>query len=1035
MDSDHGSADSYGQKIALAFQSEFNKNKIDTKIIEFDKAIATDLPDMAGLVIIPDLLQTLDDTYHPDHPNVSYLEPLPGNITNKSKTFLKKAFLLAKKSGKYLIAAASEVQSNSKDKVPQTGAFFAAISFLGSTFGFGDQKILDPVQGGIAGLVKTAAIEWKGVLCRSIDMQPFSEQITEDIQTATALILTRPVVDYNPTTVIQDTNFSSNPDNNLNMDPLDLNTYYKLYNGVEIGIKNGFYIVPELIRQPVVASDLFSPEDAKEEENSLFAAINSDDVIIITGGARGVTAECAIELALHCSPTIILMGRSPLPETEPLWMKNLVSEPEIKKAILANLFQGHPPTPMELQKVCKKMLANREIIRNLDTIGFAGSTVQYYSLDVRDMSDVSVALQDIRNNFGKISAIVHGAGILEDKFIIDKTEQQFSSVFDTKINGMENLINATINDNLKCVVFFSSVAARTGNAGQVDYAMANEVLNKTAQYYSQLQKHTRPKRLCRFLSINWGPWEGGMVSSSLKAAFVKRGIELIPLKLGAQSFVEELFFPTKNSSESSEVEVVLGASLMADPTGSEEFYDNSDSTRGKNRTDKLNEKKTDPPVLFSREKILAFAIGKPSEAFGEKYSPFDTERQIARLPGPPYFFMDRVVKADARAWEMAPGGWIECQFDMPCDGWYFRAAHTNYLPFCILLEIALQPCGWLAAYAGSALKSKDRLFFRNLGGEAQLFEPVNRLKTAIVNRSQSDEAKVQHVDSEHKTEIIFEQKKSKTTTSSPTKFITLTMRSRMTSVSHAGGLIIQNFDMEVLREENYIYKGKTNFGFFTEQSLSNQTGIKNSELHYIPSDDQIRQYSNDEVRNNDTITPAFPYRIQDHHPIIPDDINEDVDVNRTGGMPSKAIRMIDSIDLLLPEGGKYKKGFIKGSKNVNPEEWFFKAHFYQDPVCPGSLGVESFLQIINFYALKTLKYDPTKYELVMAPHTHKWIYRGQITPSNKKIEVYVHIKDMIDLSNIDVHPQNSRITADGLLYVDGLCIYQMEDFSMILKKK
>ncbi|MBF0377023.1 MAG: SDR family oxidoreductase [Desulfamplus sp.] len=960
--------------IALALQSEFSKSKINSEIIKIDDALNKDLSDMAGLVIIAGNNSSLlsnNDLHSELSENVNFI-----NSTN-AKEFLKKAFLLAKQSGKFLVKSCG---------------FFATISFLDGSFGFGDENIddsiqYDPIQGGLAGLVKTASLEWSGVLCKAIDLPSTSaspltplQRRGEYISQIVSLIFTRYSVDS------------------------------ALHGKVEIGIKDGFCIIPELINSPL---PFFSDFPNSGSKNGVYFLLNNKDVIVITGGARGVTAECAVELASRFSPTIILIGRSPIPEPEPAWLNGIVSESDIKKAVLANINNisnttsttNTPPTPMELQKICKKIIANREITQNLERISAAGSVVQYYSVDIRNMEDVRKTLNDIREKFGKISGIVHGAGILEDKLIVDKSESQFEAVFSTKVDGMENLLNATFNnfafycaeinnivtlqngvtlnkqdnsykynDELKFVVFFSSVAARFGNLGQVDYSMANEVLNKTAQYYAKRQNNQ-----CRFLSINWGPWEGGMVSPSLKNAFIKRGIELIPLKEGAESFVDELCMclskvdssqidASKTGSsyieasqvEVSDIEVVIGASLLKDTV--------HNNTKENGVYVRENQSLS---ALFSKEQILEFAIGSPSKAFGEKYKEFDTDRQIARLPGPPYFFMDRVIKADAKPWEMVSGGWIEAEFDMPCDGWYFREGKTDFLPFCILLEIALQPCGWLAAYAGSALKSKERLFFRNLGGEAEIFQPVNRLEA---------------------------------------EFITLTMRSKMTSVSHAGGLIIQNFLMEVLKGDEYIYKGKTNFGFFTAQALSNQTGIRNSELEYTPK-----------LESQQLITQKLDEPYQNK-------------LDDQEGMPAKALLMIDTIDLFLPDEGKYGKGFIKGSKIVNPDEWFFKAHFYQDPVCPGSLGVESFLQLIKFYALKIWKYDPYEYDLVLSPNrTHKWIYRGQIIPSCKRVEILAHIKDIVDNTHDIIDNKTARkIIADGLLYVDGLCIYQMEDFSVEL---
>ncbi|MDP3285855.1 MAG: hypothetical protein Q8M56_15610, partial [Desulfobacterales bacterium] len=125
-------------------------------------------------------------------------------------------------------------------------------------------------------------------------------------------------------------------------------------------------------------------------------------------------------------------------------------------------------------------------------------------------------------------------------------------------------------------------------------------------------------------------------------------------------------------------------------------------------------------ILFDRDRILAFSIGKPSEAFGDAYEVFDSKRRIARLPGPPYLFMDRITFVEPAPWILKPGGWIEAEYDVLPDAWYFRANRSLSMPFAMLLEIALQPCGWLAAYMGSALKSRKDLRFRNLGGNAVL---------------------------------------------------------------------------------------------------------------------------------------------------------------------------------------------------------------------------------------------------------------------------------------------------------------------------
>jgi 3-hydroxymyristoyl/3-hydroxydecanoyl-(acyl carrier protein) dehydratase len=156
----------------------------------------------------------------------------------------------------------------------------------------------------------------------------------------------------------------------------------------------------------------------------------------------------------------------------------------------------------------------------------------------------------------------------------------------------------------------------------------------------------------------------------------------------------------------------------------------------------------------------------------------------------------------------------------------------------------------------------------------------------------------------------------------------------------------------------------------------------------------------------------------------PDDPNVDP---ATGlAMPSRALRMIDRIDLFLPDGGPKGLGFVRGVKMVDPAEWFFHAHFYQDPVCPGSLGVESFLQLIKFAAMERWPHLMNQRRfLPVTGIDQEWIYRGQIIRTNRKIEVEAAITDIQE-------GDEPVILADGYLKVDGLYIYKMDRFGFRL---
>jgi 3-hydroxymyristoyl/3-hydroxydecanoyl-(acyl carrier protein) dehydratase len=132
--------------------------------------------------------------------------------------------------------------------------------------------------------------------------------------------------------------------------------------------------------------------------------------------------------------------------------------------------------------------------------------------------------------------------------------------------------------------------------------------------------------------------------------------------------------------------------------------------------------------------------------------------------------------------------------------------------------------------------------------------------------------------------------------------------------------------------------------------------------------------------------------------------------------------MIDRIERFAADGGPHGLGFIEGRKTVDPEEWFFKAHFFQDPVWPGSLGLEAFLQLLKVAALERWPAAPEVRFLVCPGKTHRWRYRGQVVPTSKEVAVQAVITARDDAAR--------TLTADGCLLVDGLVIYQMNDFAL-----
>ena len=271
--------------------------------------------------------------------------------------------------------------------------------------------------------------------------------------------------------------------------------------------------------------------------------IDHKDIIVVSGGARGVTAKCIINLAKNSQAKFVLLGRTIL-EDDPC--PKLETEREIIPVLAKKVkAEGKIMQPKALLRWAKRILAVREIRNTLQEIRKVGATATYFAVDVTDAAMLEEKLEHIHNKWGAITGIIHGAGVLADKLIADKTIEDFNWVFDVKIQGMGALLSCVDLKKLRLICFFSSVAARTGNQGQADYAAANEVLNRMAHSLKQ----SNPQISVH--SIGWGPWEGGMVSPELKNHFEARGITLIPLQEGADLFLEEL-------NEAAHVEVVIG---------------------------------------------------------------------------------------------------------------------------------------------------------------------------------------------------------------------------------------------------------------------------------------------------------------------------------------------------------------------------------------------------------------------------------------------------------------------------------------------
>jgi len=275
--------------------------------------------------------------------------------------------------------------------------------------------------------------------------------------------------------------------------------------------------------------------------------VTKESVIVASGGARGVTATTLVALAEASAARFVLLGRTAL-EAEPRSCEGATDDAGIKRALLADAkAAGATIKPADLGAHAARILAGREVRGTLRAIEAAGGRARYVAASVTDRDALGAALSEVREAWGPITGIVHGAGLIADRNIVDKSFEDWGRVFDTKVEGLRALLDVTAGDPLEMLLAFSSVAGRCGNRGQCDYAMANETLNKVLAVESR-------RRAAPFFarSLGWGPWDGGMVTPGLKKHFSDLGVPLIPLAVGAQILVDEL------TDTSDSLELVLG---------------------------------------------------------------------------------------------------------------------------------------------------------------------------------------------------------------------------------------------------------------------------------------------------------------------------------------------------------------------------------------------------------------------------------------------------------------------------------------------
>lgn len=380
-------------------------------------------------------------------------------------------------------------------------------------------------------------------------------------------------------------------------------------------------------------------------------------------------------------------------------------------------------------------------------------------------------------------------------------------------------------------------------------------------------------------------------------------------------------------------------------------------------------------ALLNEKDITTFALDDLSKCFGPDFSIYDG-RKVSRQPNTDLQVISRVLKIDGQRGDFSKPSTIYAEYDVPQDAWYYEQNNAATMPYSILMEVALQPCGLLGAYLGSTLQFPDKnLYFRNLDGEGETFDlPIG------------------------------------------TDFRGKTIHNKSVLVSSValGGTVLQNYTFELSVDGHIFYTGKSSFGFFPPEALSAQAGLdKGKEVpswlvqHNIPATQYTRI-------NLDSLYGKMKlFKAPENKPHY-----------RLAG---DQLLLLDTLTIAKNQG-EFGKGYIHASKIIKPYDWFFTCHFYQDPVMPGSLGVEAILQAMQTFALHQdlgARFSSPRFEQV-DNHKTNWKYRGQMLTHVENMHLEVHIKSIAETANKTV------IIADTYLWNEGMRIYQVTDLAVAL---
>jgi 3-hydroxymyristoyl/3-hydroxydecanoyl-(acyl carrier protein) dehydratase len=379
-------------------------------------------------------------------------------------------------------------------------------------------------------------------------------------------------------------------------------------------------------------------------------------------------------------------------------------------------------------------------------------------------------------------------------------------------------------------------------------------------------------------------------------------------------------------------------------------------------------------ALLNEWQIAEFCTGSLSKCFGSEYEIYDRGNvKSSRLPSSHLRLVHRVLTIEGERHRFTERSAIIAEYDVPQNPWYCRQNSSPTIPYCILMEMALQPSGCLSAYLGTGLMFPTQsLYCRNLDGKGQLLSAIDLRGKTITNR----------------TELL--------------------------SFAKIQGMVIQNFNFQMQCDGEVFYKGTTTFGYFSPEALANQVGLDRGK--------NVSPWC-------ETADQSYPeINLNLSEPKIRHQLDRSNSKRPYYQLATHQLNLLHDVKI-IPNGGKYQRGYLFAHKLVQPHDWYFKCHFQDDPVMPGSLGVEAMLQALQVYALQLDlgQHLSSPYFVNLSDHTTIWKYRGQIPQGQMDMFLEIHLIDILTT------PDQVTLIGEASLWKAGLRIYEVQNLAIGLR--